>query len=86
LDGFGVSLTLDDGQALYVQLGNPSYVQSIGFAPQIGEAVSVNGFIGDQNSYNAITITLDSNGQTFTFRDASGRPSWAGGSGKGGNH
>jgi len=82
-DGFGISITKDDGQALYVQLGNFNYVQSLGFAPQVGTGVTVNGFIGDQGSYTAITVTLDS-GQVYTFRDANGRPMWAGGgNGKG---
>ncbi len=35
-DQMGLSLTLDDGTALYVQLGNTRYSQSIGFAPQVG--------------------------------------------------
>ncbi|GAB4549443.1 MAG: hypothetical protein Fur002_26580 [Anaerolineales bacterium] len=85
-DGFEISLTLDDGQLLYVQLGNANYAQSIGFTPQTGEGVTVSGFVDDQNSYSAITVTLDSTKQTFTFRDANGRPAWAGGNGKGKNH
>ncbi|MDO9301017.1 MAG: DUF2202 domain-containing protein, partial [Anaerolineales bacterium] len=32
-DQMGLSLTLDDGTAFYVQLGNSRYSQSIGFAP-----------------------------------------------------
>jgi hypothetical protein len=79
----GLSLLLDDGTALYVQLGNSRYSQSIGFAPQIGEGVTVYGFTGDQNLFSAITVTLDSTGQVFTFRDASGHPLWAGGNGRG---
>ncbi len=87
-DGMGVSITADDGQALYVQLGNSRYNQSLGFAPQAGEGITVNGFIGDQGMYSAISITLDATGQVYSFRDASGRPMWAGGNGNGngGNH
>ena len=85
-DGFGFGMTKDDGQVLYVQLGNSNYIQSIGFAPQTGTGATVNGFIGDQGSYTAITVTLDS-GQVYTFRDTNGRPMWAGkGNGNGGNH
>jgi hypothetical protein len=84
-DGFGISITTDDGKALYVQMGNSSYVQSIGFAPQAGTAVTVNGFTGDEGLYNAISVTIDATGQVYTLRDANGRPSWAGGKG-GGNH
>jgi hypothetical protein len=81
----GISITTDEGQTLYIQLGNSSYAQSIGFAPQIGENVTVTGFSGNQGVYCAITITLDSTGQVYTFRDGSGRPLWAGGNGKGRN-
>ena len=79
----GLSITTDDGQALYIQLGNSRYGQSIGFAPQIGEGVTVNGFVGDQGLYSAITVTSDSTGQTYSFRDENGRPLWAGGKGNG---
>ena len=87
-DGFGIGLTADDGQVLYAQLGNSTYIQSIGFAPQVGTGVTINGFVGDQGSYTAITATLDS-GEMYTFRDANGRPAWAGngnGQGNGGAH
>jgi len=87
-DGFGIGITTDDGQVMYVQLGNSSYIQSIGFAPQVGAGVTVNGFTGDQGAYTAITVTLDS-GQVYTYRDANGRPMWAGngnGQGNGGAH
>ena len=71
--------------------GHPRYSQSIGFAPQIGEGVTVYGFLGDQGVYSAITVTLntpDGRGQVFTFRSETGQPLWAGGNGKGngGNH
>jgi hypothetical protein len=83
-DQFGLSLTLDDGSAFYVQLGNSRYSQTIGFAPAIGEGVTVYGFPGDQGAYSAITVTLDSSAQVYSFRDTTGRPLWAGG-GNGGN-
>ncbi|HSQ38753.1 MAG TPA: DUF2202 domain-containing protein, partial [Anaerolineales bacterium] len=87
-DQMGLSLTLDDGTALYVQLGNSRYSQTIGFAPQVGEAVTVYGFPGDLGAYSAITVTLDSTGQVYTFRSETGQPLWSGGNGKGngGNH
>ncbi len=87
----GLSLTLDDGTALYVQLGSSRYSQSIGFAPQVGEGVTVNGFPGDQGLYSAITVTLDTpdgRGQVYSFRSSTGQPLWAGGGngkGNGGN-
>jgi hypothetical protein len=86
-DQMGLSLTLDDGSAYYVQLGNSRYSLSIGFAPAIGEGVTVYGFPGDQGAYSAITVTLDSTAQVYAFRDAvTGQPLWAGkGNGGGGN-
>jgi len=83
IDLTGMSVTLDDGTSLYVQLGNSRYNQSIGFAPQAGEGVTISGFPGDQGLYSAITVTTDSTGQTYSFRDANGRPLWAGGNGNG---
>jgi len=83
-----VSLTVQtsDGQTVVVQLGNSQYASSLGFAPQIGQSVSVYGFPGDQGLFSAINVTV--NGQTYAFRDELGRPLWAGGrgNGRGGNH
>ncbi len=79
----GMSVTLDDGTLLYVQLGNSRYNQSIGFAPALGEGVTINGFPGDQGLYSAIAVTADSTGATYSFRDTNGRPLWSGGNGKG---
>jgi hypothetical protein len=94
-DQMGLSLTLDDGSAFYVQLGQSRYSQSIGFAPAVGEGVTVYGFPGDQGVYSAVTVTLDSTAQVYAFRDATtGQPLWSGGgngggangNGGGGNH
>jgi len=76
-----LTVSTSDGQVVVVQLGNSSYSQSIGFAPQIGQSVTVVGFPGDQGLFSAINITID--GQTYAFRDELGRPLWAGGNGKG---
>ena len=82
-DLVGVSITTDDGQALYVQLGNSRYSQSIGFAPVIGEGLTVVMFPGDQGMNSAISVTVDSTGITYTFRTETGQPLWSGGNGKG---
>jgi hypothetical protein len=74
-----LSITADDGQLLTIELGNSRYNRSIGFAPQVGERVTVQAFVpGSQDSYSAITVTLDGTGQIYTFRDALGNPLWAG--------
>lgn len=82
-DLMGMSLTLDDGTSLYIQLGNSRYNQSIGFAPAVGEGVTVTGFPGDQGLYSAISVTVDSTGVTYTFRSETGQPLWSGGNGRG---
>lgn len=74
-----LTVQTDDGQALGVQLGNQNYAAGLGFAPQVGEGLTVYGFTGDQGSFTAITVTLDSD-KVYIFRDAAtGRPAWAGG-------
>ncbi|MBP8164866.1 MAG: hypothetical protein KAX86_05465, partial [Anaerolineales bacterium] len=86
-DGMGINFTADDGQVLYVDLGNPRYSQSIGFVPQIGEGVTVLMFPGDQGTNSAISVTMDATGTTYSFRSETGQPLWAGGNGNGnGNH
>ncbi len=85
-DGFGFGMTTDGGTTMYVQLGNYNFVQSLGFAPAAGTGVTVYGFTGDQGNFTAITVTIDGTGQVYAFREATGRPAWAGGNGKGGNH
>ncbi len=85
-DGVTLTVATTEGQSVVVQLGNAQYAQSIGFYPQIGSSVSVNGFPGDQGLFSAMNVTL--NGQSFAFRDELGRPLWAGGrsNGRGGDH
>jgi len=89
-DTMGMSFTADDGQAVYVDTGNPRYSQSLGFTPVAGEGVTVVMFYGDQGVNSAISITMDATGVTYTFRNELGQPLWSGGNGKGnggnGNH
>jgi hypothetical protein len=78
-DGRGLTLAADVGESFYIELGNFRYNRAIGFAPQPGERVTVQAFIpGSKTVYSAITVTPDSTGQVFTFRDALGNPLWAG--------
>ncbi len=79
-----LEIATDDGQIHYIELGNSRYNQSIGFAPQTGERVTVHVFIpGSRDSYSAITVTMDSAGRIYAFRDALGHPLWSGGNGNG---
>ena len=82
-DGMGISFTADDGQALYVDTGNMRYSQSLGFAPVAGDGVTVVMFYGDQGVNSAISVTMDATGMTYTFRNETGQPLWAGGNGNG---
>lgn len=82
-DTMGMGFTTDDGQAVYVDTGNPRYSQSLDFAPQVGEGVTVVMFYGDQGVNSAVSITMDATGITYTFRNELGQPLWAGGNGKG---
>ena len=82
-DGLGISITTDDEQVLYVQLGNSRYNQSIGFTPQAGEGVTVITSPNDEGTYNAVSVTLDATGVTYTFRSETNQPLWSGGGGNG---
>ena len=77
------TLLTSDGQAILTQLGNQSYVASLGLVLQDGDAVTVTGFIDSSGALAVTSITIQSTGETFTLRDAtSGRPAWAGGRGQ----
>ncbi len=75
----GLAVTLEDGSMLYVKLGNARYNQSIGFAPQVGERVVLLGFTNEDGLFSAVTVTLESGSQVYSFRSESGEPLWAGG-------
>ncbi len=76
-----LTLVTDDGQTVGVQLGSQRYVASLGFTPQPGQVVTVTGFPGDQGLFTAIQVVMQ-DGTTYTFRQETGRPAWAGGNGK----
>lgn len=78
-DGRGLTLAANSGQSVYVELGNVRYNRSLGFAPQAGAQVTIQAFIpNSKTAYSAVTVTLESTGQVFTFRDALGNPLWSG--------
>lgn len=85
-DGQGLAINLDDGTPFYVQLGSSRYTQSIGFAPQAGEGVTILGFTSEDGQFSAITVTLDTpagRSRVYPFRSETGQPLWSG-SGRGG--
>lgn len=79
-----LTIVTEDGQTMGIQLGNQRYVASLGFNPQAGQVVTVTGFPGAQGLFTATQIVM-ADGTTYTFRQETGRPAWAGGNGKG-NH
>lgn len=82
-DSTRFEIITDDGQVIPIEIGTTRHNQSIGFAPLLGERVRVDGFWDANGGFSAVTVTRESTGQVFAFRDASGHPLWAGGNGQG---
>jgi hypothetical protein len=80
-DQASMTVLTSDGGTVVVGLGNAQYAQSIGFYPQIGGAATVVGYYDTQGLFSAINVTI--NGQTYAFRDETGRALWSGGKGNG---
>jgi len=76
------TLLTSDGQNIAAQLGNLSYVSSLGLELQDGQQVSLTGYYDPSGSLAVGQISLIDSGQTYTLRDDSGRPMWAGGQGR----
>lgn len=75
----GFTMLTDDGQTITVELGNQNYLAELGLVLNVGDQVTVKGFVDVNGGFAAGEITLDATGQTFTLRDEIGRPQWAGG-------
>jgi hypothetical protein len=82
-DSTRLELVTDEGSTLFIETSNSRYNQSIGFAPLPGEEVTITGYVEENGIFNALTITVISTGQGYTFRDEFGHPLWSGGNGKG---
>lgn len=78
LDETGTGFTMDtsDGASLFVELGPPTYWQSLGVPLEAGDVVVVDGFQMD-GQYHAGTITKP-DGQQLVLRSELGQPLWAG--------
>lgn len=74
-----LTLVTDDGQYLVVELGNTNYVANLGLNLENGAGVSGIGFYDTNGGLTVGQITIDASGETFTLRDDTGRPLWAGG-------
>lgn len=73
------TLILEDGTSIPAQLGNLSFVDSLGLVLQPDQVVTVTGYYDPSGSLAVGQITLESSGETFTLRDDLGRPVWGGG-------
>ena len=69
--------TAEQGQLL-LNLGRPGFAdqQNVSFNP--GDAVTIDGFVGDEGFFVAGVIKNEANGQSLQLRDPNGRPLWAG--------
>jgi len=72
-------LLSDDGQVISAQLGNQSYLESLGLSLSNGDSITVLGYWDANGSLAIGQVTVDSTGQTFILRDDLGRPNWRGG-------
>ena len=79
----GMTLALEDGSEVYVELGSPEYWQAQGVTLNAGAAVTVDGFFNGTD-YHARTVTT-SEGAVLALRDEAGQPLWSGGNGTGEN-
>ncbi len=73
----GMTLAMDDGSEVYVELGSPDYWQTQGITLNAGGVVTVDGFFNGTD-YHARTVT-NSDGAVLSLRDEAGQPLWSGG-------
>ena len=67
---------LDTGSKIFnLHLGNEDYLESVEFILIAGQKAEVKGFVFETDMAVG-TLTMDN--QTWTLRDESGRPAWAG--------
>jgi uncharacterized protein YdeI (BOF family) len=69
--------TTEMGQ-LVVQLGPPGFASEQNVAFTTGDLLTLIGFSGENNTFQAGQIINDTTGQTLMLRDPNGRPLWAG--------
>ncbi len=73
-----LELALSDVETLVIEGQSWRYAQELGFSAQIGDIVSVFGYLED-GEFRVGTLENTENGQTVVLREQSGRPIWAGG-------
>lgn len=72
-----VTLNVDDGSILNLQMGQPQFWQSQGITLSVGDPVEVLGF-WSSDQFMAGDIRKTETGETIMLRDPNGRQLWAG--------
>jgi hypothetical protein len=80
-DDNGLTMDLDNGESVYVELGPPDYWQTQGITFQEGQQVSVVGTIND-GMIHAFEVQLPGE-QILQIRNEQGQPMWSGGVSRG---
>jgi len=81
LDDFGLDLTLETGETVYIELGPPTYWQAQGITLEVGQTISVVG-TNNEGMIHANQVQLE-DGQTLQVRSDTGQPLWSGGADNG---
>ncbi|MEZ4667422.1 MAG: hypothetical protein R3E39_05825 [Anaerolineae bacterium] len=83
LNSVGMTLTLNNGDEIYIELGPSEFWQSQDVNLNMGASVSVDGFFNGTD-YHARTVTT-AEGKILALRNEAGQPLWSGGNNNGGN-
>ncbi|MBL7161481.1 MAG: hypothetical protein ISS57_02670 [Anaerolineales bacterium] len=78
----GMFVAESDGQHIEITRRPWRFAQEQGFAPQVGDQVTLDGFY-ENEEFEAACLTDLTNGQIVYLRDDAGHPLWADGSGNG---
>ena len=78
----GMTMATTTGQPVEVARRAWRFAQEQGFAPQVGDQVTLDGFYED-GKFEVAVITDLTNGQTVYLRDDAGHPLWSAESGNG---
>lgn len=74
----GLLVDTEERGQLLLSLGRPGFADEQGVVFNPGDAVTINGFIGDEGFFVAGDITNNTTGDMLMLRDPNGRPLWAG--------
>ena len=78
VDEAALELAVSDTETLIIEGQSWRYAQALGFTAQIGDEISVSGFM-ENDEFKIGSLENTSSEQVVTLRDPSGRPIWAGG-------